>query len=107
VTVTGDGIGGRNTEFALAAALELAERGDSAWLIASLATDGQDGLTDAAGAIGSASTIERCVNAGCDPVAALAANDSLRVFDIAGGTVRPGPTGTNVNDLFVGLRFGD
>ncbi len=107
VTVTGDGIGGRNTEFALAAALELADRGDSAWLIASLATDGQDGMTDTAGAIGSASTIERCVNAGCDPVAALAANDSLRVFDAASGTVRPGTTGTNVNDLYIGLRIGD
>jgi len=105
VTVTGSGIGGRNTEFALAAALELVERGDREWLVASLATDGQDGMADAAGAIAAASTIERAVAADCDPAAALVDNDSLRVFDTAGGAVRPGPTGTNVNDLYIALRL--
>lgn len=105
VTVRGDGIGGRNTEFALSAALELARRGESGWLIASLATDGQDGRADVAGAIADGETAARASAAGIDPVAALRDNDSLRVFDAAGGAVRPGPTGTNVNDLYLGLRL--
>lgn len=104
VTVRGDGVGGRNTEFALAAAVSLAERGVHDWIVASLATDGQDGPTDAAGAIADAGTVARAEAAGIDPLAALANNDSLNVFDAAGGTVRTGPTGTNVNDLYVAVR---
>jgi len=104
VTVRGDGRGGRNTEFALAAALALAERGEAGWTVASLATDGEDGPTDAAGAIADAGTIARAEAAGVDPIAALANNDSLRVFEVSGGLVKPGPTGTNVNDVYVSLR---
>jgi hydroxypyruvate reductase len=106
VTVRGDGVGGRNTEFALAAALALEERGEPDWVVASLATDGQDGPTDVAGAVADATTPARARAAGVDPVAALARNDSLRVFAAAGGLVRPGPTGTNVNDLYLALRRG-
>ena len=106
VTVRGTGVGGRNTEFALAAALALSERRCRDWVVASLATDGQDGPTDAAGAIADVRTVERARAAGVDPVAALAANDSLRVFERAGGVVRPGPTGTNVNDLYFAVRVG-
>lgn len=104
VTVRGGGIGGRNTEFALAAALGLAESDEPRWVIASLATDGQDGPTGVAGAIADGGTIARSRAAGVDPVAALAENDSRRVFEAAGGLVRPGPTGTNVNDLYVAVR---
>lgn len=104
VTVRGDGVGGRNTEFALVAGLALEERGDDDWIVASLATDGQDGPTDAAGAIADASTPAKARAAGVDPVAALARNDSLRVFAGAGGLVSPGPTGTNVNDLYLAVR---
>jgi hydroxypyruvate reductase len=105
VTVRGDGIGGRNTEFALAAALALAEKrfGDD-WTIASLATDGQDGPTNVAGAIADGGTCNRARAAGADPEEALANNDSLRVFEAAGGIVNPGPTGTNVNDLYLAVR---
>jgi glycerate-2-kinase len=106
VTVHGDGVGGRNTEFALAAALELERRQLAGWTIASLATDGQDGPTNVAGAIADAGTCARARGAGVDPDAALANNDSLRVFEAAGGLVVSGPTGTNVNDLYVAVRSG-
>lgn len=106
VTVKGEGIGGRNTEFALAAALELARRELAGWTIASLATDGQDGPTGVAGAIADMETCDRARARGVDPRAALAANDSLRVFEAAGGVVNPGPTGTNVNDLYVAVQTG-
>lgn len=105
VTVRGNGLGGRNTEFALAAALALAEMGETGWAIASLATDGQDGPTDAAGAIADGETVARARAAGVDPARALAENDSLRVFQAAGGLVAPGPTGTNVNDLYFAVRL--
>jgi hydroxypyruvate reductase len=106
VTVRGDGIGGRNTEFALAAALELERRDIGDWTIASLATDGQDALTGVAGAIASAETIASARALGLDPIRALETNDSLAVFDAAGGAVQTGPTGTNVNDIYVALRHG-
>lgn len=105
VTVRGDGVGGRNTEFALAAALALEQRAELGWLVASLATDGQDGPTDVAGAVADATTPARARAAGIDPQVALIRNDSLRVFAAAGGLVRPGPTGTNVNDLYLAARF--
>jgi glycerate 2-kinase len=104
VTVRGDGVGGRNTEFALAAAMELAEAGDDGWVIASLATDGQDGPTGVAGAIADWGTVGRAAAHGVDAGAALANNDSLRVFEAVGGLVDTGPTGTNVNDLFIAVR---
>lgn len=104
VTVRGDGRGGRNTEFALAAALELERRGIGDWMVASLATDGQDALTGMAGAIASAETAREARGAGLDPEAALARNDSLTVFERAGGAVETGPTGTNVNDLYFAVR---
>lgn len=105
VTVRGDGVGGRNTEFALAGALALDAVEEVSWVIASLATDGQDGPTGVAGAIADGETVSRARTAGLDPQAALAANDSLRVFEAAGGIVCPGPTGTNVNDLYIAVRL--
>jgi hydroxypyruvate reductase len=104
VTVRGDGVGGRNTEFALAAALALVETETVDWVVASLATDGEDGPTMVAGAIADSNTVNRAAAAGVDVQAALANNDSLRVFEAAGGLVRPGPTGTNVNDLYFAVR---
>lgn len=107
VTVRGGGVGGRNTEFALAAALAMRDRGLADWTVASLATDGQDGPTEVAGAIADALTPSRAAAAGCDPDQALRDNDSLRVFEAAGGLVAPGPTGTNVNDLYFAVRRRD
>lgn len=104
VKVEGKGRGGRNTEMALAAALAL--EGGNDWLIASLASDGDDGNSGAAGAIAYGGTPGRARQAGIDPVAALADNDSASVFEAAGGLVRTGPTGTNVNDVYIALRVG-
>ena len=104
VTVLGDGLGGRNTEFALAATLELERRGIRDWVVASLATDGDDGPTGAAGGIVDASVPSRCRARGVDPQAALARNDSLRALEAADAAVMTGPTGTNVNDLYVAIR---
>ncbi len=104
VTVRGSGRGGRNTEFALAAALELDRLDNDEWVIASLATDGQDGNSGSAGAIASRETIQRARALGVDPASALENNDSATFFQQVGGLVITGPTGTNVNDLYVGIR---
>lgn len=101
VTLAGDGLGGRNTEFALAAAIAIA--GTPRLTIASLATDGSDGPTDAVGGIVDGDTIARAQAAGLDPRAFLRANDSYHFFARAGGLVKTGPTGTNVNDLYLAL----
>lgn len=106
VTVRGDGVGGRNTEFALAAALQMERDGPADWVIASLGTDGQDALTSLAGAEADAGTCARARAAGVDPIAAMQRSDSMRVFAAAGGAVATGPTGTNVNDLYIAVRRG-
>lgn len=103
VTVRGDGAGGRNQELALAAAMgiESCER----CIIATFATDGEDGPTDAAGAVVTGETITAARSLNLDAQAYLDANDSYGFFtklSAATGTdylLRPGPTGTNVNDL--------
>ena len=104
VTVRGSGRGGRNTEFALAAALALEAADDDDWVVASLATDGQDALTGVAGAIVDAETARSARVLGLDPEGALADNDSLRVLEATGGLVVTVPTGTNVNDLYFAVR---
>lgn len=103
VTVRGDGIGGRNTEFALAAAIALHER-HLDWVVASLASDGQDGSIDAAGAIADRFTVARGLEMGLDARAYLENNDSGEYFRRLGLLVEPGPTGTNVNDMYVAVR---
>lgn len=100
VTVRGRGVGGRNQELALAFALLAEQRGDDCWL-AALATDGRDGPTDAAGAFVDRETAARARSSGVDPARALDENDAYRALDAAQALVRTGPTGTNVNDLFV------
>lgn len=102
VTVKGDGVGGRNQEFALAAVPLLGASGRAA-AFASAGTDGIDGPTDAAGAIVDSSTLDRASRAGVDWQAALAANDAYRFFEPLGDLLRWGPTGTNVGDLHVFL----
>lgn len=102
VEVTGTGRGGRNTEAALAAAIALEQGGG--WVIASLASDGDDGAADAAGAVADPGTISRGRSRGVDPFLALADNDSATYFREAGGLVVTGPSGTNVNDVYIALR---
>jgi hydroxypyruvate reductase len=101
VTVRGEGKGGRNQEFALAAALAL----DGAANVMLLAggTDGTDGPTDAAGAMVSGETVARAAARGLDPAEFLARNDSYSFFEALGDLVKTGPTGTNVMDVNVML----
>ena len=99
VTLRGNGRGGRNQELALAAAAEL--DGIAGALMITLATDGGDGPTDAAGAVADGTTLARAAHAGLDVAAALAANDSYPFFAALDDLLRPGPTLTNVNDLVV------
>jgi len=100
VRVTGDGRGGRNQEFALAAAIEL-ERRHLDWQLASVGTDGVDGPTDAAGALVDGRTAARARDRGVLPEAHLASNDSYGFFARTGGHLRTGPTDTNVGDVQV------
>jgi glycerate 2-kinase len=97
VTVKGSGLGGRNQELALAAALAI--DGLPNTLIAALGTDGTDGPTDAAGAIVTGETVGRAQAIGLDAQAYLAHNDAYHFFQALGDLISTGPTGTNVNDL--------
>jgi hydroxypyruvate reductase len=104
VRVTGHGTGGRNQEFALAAAAHLPEISDAVCL-ASVGTDGRDGPTIAAGAFADASTIARADQLGLHAEQSLRDNDSFALFDRLGDLVVTGPTGTNVSDLQVLVGF--
>jgi len=97
VTVTGKGLGGRNQELALSAALNL--RDVNAVVVASLSTDGVDGPTDAAGAVVDEKSLERAAKLKLNPEEYLAENDSYRFFSKLGDLIFTGPTGTNVNDI--------
>ncbi len=97
VTVRGSGLGGRNQEMALSAALEIAGLEDV--MIIPLASDGTDGPTDAAGAIADGSTLRRAQEAGLSATQYLANNDSYHFFQQLGDLLITGPTNTNVNDL--------
>ncbi|HUK56670.1 MAG TPA: glycerate kinase [Nitrospiria bacterium] len=99
VTVTGRGKGGRCQEMALAAVKEIA--GVYATTLAAFGTDGTDGPTDAAGAVVDDTTLRLAARRGLDPDRFLARNDSYHFFKKAGGLIRTGPTGTNVNDLYL------
>jgi hydroxypyruvate reductase len=97
------GRGGRNAEFLLALALELADT--PAWAIA-CDTDGIDGSEDNAGAVITPDTLARARAQGLDAAAYLAGHDSHGFFAALGDLVVSGPTRTNVNDyraLLVGL----
>ncbi len=104
VTVRGDGIGGRNTEFALAAALAIEGRADLA--VAALATDGDDGASGSAGAVATGDTVARGRALGLDATAFLERNDSATYFRQVGGLLVTGPTQTNVADLYCVLVEG-
>ena len=104
VSLHGKGRGGRNQELALAAAIELDGMPDVA--VMTLATDGIDGPTDAAGAVVTGTTVAAIRRKGLDPLRSLARNDSYFALESAGALLRLGPTGTNVGDIVVGLRFG-
>jgi hydroxypyruvate reductase len=97
VTVRGDGTGGRNQEFVLAAAMDIG--GLDGVTVFSGGTDGTDGPTDAAGAITDGETVARARELGMNPAEYLAKNDSYHFFEALGDLVKTGPTGTNVADV--------
>lgn len=97
VTVTGKGLGGRNLETGLGAVRDLAGQGDV--LLISLASDGEDGPTDAAGVAVTGETFAISQKLGLNIDQYLLNNDSYHFFEQTGGIIRCGPTGTNVNDL--------
>jgi glycerate 2-kinase len=97
VTLRGNGLGGRNQEFVLAAALEIG--GLERTVVLSGGTDGTDGPTDAAGAIADGYTLVR----GPEAQKCLDANDSYHYFEQLGDLVITGPTNTNVMDVRVML----
>lgn len=101
VTVIGSGRGGRNQELALSASIEI--KGIEGIYIASIGSDGIDGVTDAAGAIVDGETCLRAERKGLDPDRFLLDNDSYEFFKEVGGLIYTGYTGTNVNDFIISL----
>jgi glycerate 2-kinase len=97
VTLIGNGLGGRNQEIALAATRELEGLKDIALI--TLATDGGDGPTDAAGAVVNGETHQRAQVLQLDPQRFLANNDAYNFFNSLDDLIITGPTKTNVNDL--------
>jgi glycerate 2-kinase len=97
VTILGNGKGGRNQEFCLAASLNIA--GLDSVVILSGGTDGTDGPTDAAGAICDAETVERAVDKGMNASDYLCDNNSYVFFKNLNDLLITGPTNTNVMDL--------
>lgn len=114
VTVRGKGIGGRNQELALSAALALERQPHVA--VFSFSTDGEDGPTPAAGAVVTGETARLARSYGIDPIAHLMDNGSYSFFsrldEVTRGRAEPhlivtGSTATNVNDLVVILSYGE
>lgn len=103
VTLRGQGMGGRNQELALGAAFVLSGVPNAA--LVALATDGEDGPTDAAGAVVTGETLARARQSGLDPQVHLRQNDSYHLFAALDDLILTGPTGTNVNDLVFLFAF--
>jgi glycerate 2-kinase len=103
VTVRRGGLGGRNQELALASATELADIENV--MVIALATDGEDGPTDAAGAVVTGETYSQGMALNLSPQAFLQENDSYHYFNALDDLLKPGPTGTNVNDLIFCFAF--
>jgi hydroxypyruvate reductase/glycerate 2-kinase len=95
------GRGGRNQEFVLAAALYLGAAGLRDVVVLSGGTDGEDGPTDAAGALADAGTLPRAASARLDPAIHLQRHDAYPLFEATGDLLRTGLTGTNVMDVRV------
>lgn len=102
VTVRGSGVGGRNQELALSASIKMV--GLNNCCLASVGTDGIDGVSDAAGAIVDPETYNDAIRMGINPIEYLRNNDSNTFFNKVGGAIYTGPTGTNVGDLAVLLK---
>jgi hydroxypyruvate reductase/glycerate 2-kinase len=95
------GLGGRNQEFVLAVITKLGGPGLEGVVVLSGGTDGEDGPTDAAGAIADVETLRRAESQGLAALAFLARHDAYRFFEATGDLLKPGLTQTNVMDVRV------
>jgi glycerate 2-kinase len=103
VHIHGTGKGGRNLELAMGSVKYIS--GENQIILTSLATDGDDGPTDAAGAVVTNQTYQRGLAKGLDPEEYLAKNDAYHYFEHLGDLIKTGPTLTNVNDLVFIFTF--
>ena len=103
VTIEGDGIGGRNQEIAFGAMHEIS--GCEKCALIALATDGEDGPTDAAGAYVTGATWHLATELGLDVQKFGSRNDTYTFFRAIDHLIMTGPTGTNVNDLLFLIAF--
>ncbi|MFN8413812.1 MAG: glycerate kinase [Anaerolineales bacterium] len=103
VTMKGMGKGGRNQEVALGAIDTLSELQNI--LLISLATDGEDGPTDAAGAVATSESAQRAKSLGLNISDSLSRNDAYVFFNQLGDLIKTEPSGTNVNDMMICLAI--
>lgn len=101
VKVTGEGLGGRNMEFALQMAARIHDL--EGVMVASVGTDGTDGPTDAAGAISDETTVQRGAGKDLSLTDCMERNDSYHYFETLDDLVKTGPTNTNVMDVRIML----
>lgn len=101
VNVTGNGLGGRNQQFALSAGITLQSHPHIT--ILSAGTDGTDGPTDAAGAVVNAAIMQEAAAHGRDPFKYLENNDAYHFFEHTNGLIKTGPTQTNVMDVMLAI----
>jgi len=104
VHLTGHGLGGRNQELALAAAVGI--DGIPGAAVFSVGSDGTDGPTNAAGGYVDYQTVSELKAHGLEVYNVLQDNDAYHALEKVGGLVITGPTGTNVNDMAVALLNG-
>lgn len=98
------GVGGRNQSVALAAAIELAGERNVAFL--AVGTDGSDGPTQDAGALVDGGTVARGEEEGLNAEVCLQRADAGTFLEASGDLIHTGPTGTNVMDLMIGMKWG-
>jgi hydroxypyruvate reductase/glycerate 2-kinase len=98
---TAHGLGGRNQEFVLAAALKLGRAALKHAVVLSGGTDGEDGPTDAAGAVADDATLDKAARLGLDPREYLQRHDAYHFFEPTGDLLKTGLTQTNVMDVRV------
>ena len=102
VTIRGEGRGGRNQEMVLGSVKDLAEKDV---VFSSFATDGIDGMSDAAGAIADSFTLERANEKKLDPGLLLRDNNSYEFFKNLDDLIITGSTGTNVMDIQILIKI--
>ena len=101
VHLSGNGLGGRNQELALAAAAGISGLNNAA--VISVGSDGTDGPTDAAGGYVDGDSLSVLAEKGLSYVHLMENHDAYHALDAIGGLIKTGPTGTNVNDISIAL----